>query len=154
MFRLALVLVALIVSVVPAAARKPQRPPEEARVRVDHHLREVNDLAQHFEGVLNNGCPRFATPAEWGRYLDTEIDRVVLLRAHLEQAWIEATSTGDDDVRRTAKAPRKRLDDARALLGKLQSCAAENGASFNPLAVWQRIEREVPQRQTEIALPQ
>ena len=154
MVRLALVLLTLVLSAAPAAARKPQRPPEEARVRVDHHLREVSDLAQHFEDVLNQDCPRFATPAEWDRYLDAEIERVVLLRAHLEQAWVEATSTGDDDVRRTAKAPRKRLGEARPLLGKLQSCAAENGASFNPLAVWQRIEREVPGRQTEIALPQ
>jgi hypothetical protein len=78
----------------------------------------------------------------------------VLLVAHLEQAWYEATRTGDDDVRRTAKAPRKRMDQARALLDKLQGCAEGNGASFSTMGVWRRIEREVPQRQTEIALPQ
>jgi hypothetical protein len=57
-------------------------------------------------------------------------------------------------VRRTAKAPRKRMDQARALLDKLQGCAEDNGAAFSSMSVWRRIEREVPQKQSEIALPQ
>ena len=80
--------------------------------------------------------------------------RVVLLMAHLEQAWIEAKHTGDDDVRRDAKAPRRRVDRARALVDKLSGCAESNGASFSQTAVWRRIEREVPQRQSQIALPE
>jgi len=82
------------------------------------------------------------------------VDRVVLLWAHVEQAWIEAKQTGDDDVRRAAKAPRRRLEDARALLDKMQTCAADNGASFSQGTVWRKIEREVPRRQAQIALPQ
>jgi tetratricopeptide (TPR) repeat protein len=74
--------------------------------------------------------------------------------AHLEQAWVEAKATGDDDVRRDAKAPRKRVDQARALLDKLQGCASGNGAPISQQALWRRIEREIPQRQAEIALPQ
>jgi hypothetical protein len=79
---------------------------------------------------------------------------VVLLVAHVEQAWVEAKATGDDDVRRVAKAPRKRLEQARALLDKLSTCADDNGGALNQLGLWRRIEREVPHRQAEIALPQ
>jgi hypothetical protein len=57
-------------------------------------------------------------------------------------------------VRRVAKSPRKRLDQARTLVGKLSGCADANGSSLNQLGLWRRIEREVPQRQVEIALPQ
>jgi hypothetical protein len=128
--------------------------PEEVRPRVDYHLRQIDDLSQHFETVMTSACPRFATPAEWKSYLDDEVERVVLLMAHVEQAWTEAKTTGDDDVRRVAKAPRKRLEQARTLLDKLSGCADENGASLNQLSLWRRIEREVPQRQADIALPQ
>jgi hypothetical protein len=148
---LAVLLLALLSA--PAWARN-ERPPEEARARMEHHLKEVNRLAAHFDGVMSAGCPRFSSPREWSTYLDGEIDQVVLLMAHLEQAWYEATRTGDDDVRRTAKAPRKRMDQARALLDKLQGCAEDNGAAFSSMSVWRRIEREVPQKQSEIALPQ
>lgn len=127
---------------------------EEVRPRVDHHLKEVETLAQHFESVLSADCPRFASSAEWNQYLDGEVQRVVLLMAHVEQAWVEAKTTGDDDVRRVAKAPRKRLEQARTLLGKLSGCADTNGSSLNQLGLWRRIEREVPRRQAEIALPQ
>jgi hypothetical protein len=137
----------------PALAREPQRPVEEARARMEHHLREVTQLADHFERVLAADCPRFATPQEWRAYLDGEVERVVLLMAHLEQAWIEAKHTGDDDVRRTAKAPRRRVDQARTLLDKLSGCAAENGETLSPGTIRRRIEREVPQRQIQIALP-
>jgi hypothetical protein len=151
--RVALVAILLALAV-PALAREPHRPPEVARARMEHHLREVRQLATHFEGVLGRDCPRFDSPREWRAYLEGEIQRVVLLMAHLEQAWIEAKHTDDDDVRRTAKAPRRRLDQARALLDKLQGCAEGNGTAFSTFAVWRRIEREVPQRQAEIALPQ
>ena len=127
---------------------------EEVRPRVDHHLKEVETLAQHFESVLSADCPRFASSAEWNQYLDGEVQRVVLLMAHVEQAWVEAKTTGDDDVRRVAKAPRKRLEQARTLLSKLSGCADANGSSLNQLGLWRRIEREVPQRQVDIALPQ
>jgi len=151
--RAAFVLFLLAALAAPAWGRD-ERPPEEARARMEHHLKEVTRLAQHFDGVMSAECPRFPSRREWTTYLDGEIDRVVLLVAHLEQAWYEATRTGDDDVRRTAKAPRKRMDQARALLDKLQGCAEGNGASFSSMSVWRRIEREVPSKQSEIALPQ
>jgi hypothetical protein len=104
---------------------------------------------------MSAGCPHFASPGQWRAYLDGEIDRVVLLMAHLEQAWVEAKHTGDDDVRREAKAPRRRVDQARALFDKLSGCAERNGAPpVSQPAVWRRIEREIPQRQAEIALPE
>ena len=151
--RAALVLFLLATVAAPAWGRN-ERSPDEARARMEIHLKEVNRLAQHFDGVMGTDCPRFGSRGEWSAYLDGEIDQVVLLVAHLEQAWYEATRTGDDDVRRTAKAPRKRMDQARALLDKLQGCAEGYGAPFSTMSVWRRIEREVPQRQTEIALPQ
>ena len=136
------------------AAAAGFKSPDEVRPRVDHHLQQVESLAQHLETVMSGDCPRFGSPAEWDRYLDGEVEHVVLLMAHVEQAWVEAKTTGDDDVRRVAKAPRKRLEQARALLGKLSSCADANGSSLNQLGLWRRIEREVPLRQAEIALPQ
>jgi hypothetical protein len=122
--------------------------------RVEYHLRQIEQLSEHFEGVLREPCPHFATTDAWDSYLDGEVDRVVLLVAHLEQAWVEAKQTGDDDVRRAAKAPRKRLDEARTLLDKLQKCAGDNGAAFSQMGVWQKIEREVPRRQAEIRQPE
>lgn len=126
---------------------------QEARARVDHHLREVDQIVQHFQDVVNADCPRFSSRAEWRQYFDGEVERMTLLLAHLEQAWIEAKRVGDDGVRRAAKAPRRRIDDARVVLEKLQTCAADNGTSFSPLSVWGRIEREAPKRQEAIALP-
>src|SRR5688500_16935596 len=128
--------------------------PEEVRPRVDHHLRHVEALAPHFQSAMSAACPRFPSTTDWDRYLDGEVQRVVLLMAHVEQAWVEAKTTGDDDVRRTAKAPRKRLEQARTLLGKLSGCADANGSSLDHFGLWRRIERAVPRRQTEIALPQ
>ena len=127
--------------------------PSDPRSRVEHHLVEVQVLARHFGTVLATDCPRFASEAEWKSYFDGEVHRVVLLIAHLEQAWVEAKQTPDKDVRRTAKAPRREVDRGRALLDKLQQCASDHGSSFAPLVVWQRIEREVPRRQAQIALP-
>jgi hypothetical protein len=126
---------------------------EQARPRVAHHLREAGGLARHFEGVLAAGCPRFATAEEFDAYLDAELDRVVLLLAHLEEAWAEAKRTGDDDVRREAKAPRRQVERAHALLDKLQGCAGEHGRTIAPMSAWRRVEREVPRRQAAIALP-
>lgn len=151
--RVLIVLAVAFIIVAPGAVAA-DRTPEAARVRVDHHLREVHEIASHFEGVLAHECARFASPAEWNAYFEGEIERVVLLLAHVEQAWTEAKQTGDDDVRRYAKTPRKQVDRARTLLDKLQACANDNGAGFSPMALWRRIEREVPQRQVEIALPQ
>ena len=150
----ALVVAALTFTLAGVASASGVKSPEEVRPRVDHHLREVETLAQHFESMLSADCPRFASAGEWDRYLDGEVERVVLLMAHVEQAWIEAKTTGDDDVRRVAKAPRKRVEQARTLVGKLSGCADANGSTLNQLALWRRIERRVPQRQAEIALPQ
>jgi hypothetical protein len=86
--------------------------------------------------------------------VEAETDQLVLLIAHLEQAWIEAKRTGDDDIRRAAKAPRRQGDQARALVDKLEGCAQRHGALFSALDVWRRVERDVPRRQAEIALPQ
>ena len=130
------------------------KPAAEVLPRVEYHLRHIDDLAQHFEGVLRSPCQHFSTTDEWKSYFDGEVDRVVLLVAHVEQAWVEAKQTGDDDVRRAAKAPRRRLEEARTLLDKLHKCASDNGTSFSQMGVWKKIEREVPDRQAQITQPQ
>ena len=147
----AVVFAALAPLVAIAAGTKPAA---QVLPRVEYHLGHIDELAQHFEGVLRSPCPQFASPEQWKSYFDGEVERVVLLVAHVEQAWVEAKQTGDDDVRRAAKAPRKRLEEARTLLDKLQQCAGDNGTSFSQMGVWKRIEREVPQRQTQITQPQ
>jgi hypothetical protein len=151
--RLALAVVVLGVLGASAAFAAGTKPAAEVLPRVQYHLGEIDTLTQHFESVMTSPCPQFASPGEWKSYFDGEVDRVVLLMAHVEQAWREALQTGDDDVRRAAKAPGKRLKEARTLLDKLQQCAGDNGASFSPMSVWKKIEREVPQRQAEIIQP-
>jgi hypothetical protein len=140
------------------AARTAQAAPDltadQALPRVEHHIKEAEQLSKHFEGVIQGDCRHFATPAEWRSYFNGELDRMVLMMAHIEQAWVEGKRTGDDEVRLMAKAPRKRIGDVRALMDKMQSCAADNGTSFGPMQVWRKIEREVPRRQAEIALPE
>jgi len=150
------VLAATIVSlslVAVSAFAADREPASDIRPRVDHHLREAAVLAQHFEALVAADCPRFASRAEWNVYLDREIDQMLLLAAHVEQAWVEAKRTGDKDVRRAAKAPGRRLEEAVQLVDKLTVCAEENGTTFSPGPVYRRLERDLPQRQAEIALP-
>jgi hypothetical protein len=150
---LSLVLVVLALLAAGPARAAGDRPPEEVRPRVEYHVRHTADLASHFESILQADCPRFPSSRQWNAYVDSEVDRMVLLMAHLEQAWEEAKTTGDDDVRRAAKAPRHRINEARALVDKISKCAQMNGTELPVAAIWQRIQREVPRRQAEIALP-
>jgi hypothetical protein len=80
------------------------------KARVAHHLRHVEHIADHFETLIAESCPRFPWPEAWDTYVDAETDRLVLLMAHLEQAWIEAKRTPDDEIRRAAKAPRRQAE--------------------------------------------
>ena len=147
-------MLALVVTLLATPALASETTTAAARARVEHHLRHVERLTGHFDTLLTANCPRFDSPDEWQSYVEAETDRLILLVAHLEQAWVEAKRTGDDEVRRAAKAPRRQGDQARDLVDKLTACAGTNGTSFSPLAVWRRVERELPRRQAEIALPQ
>ena len=129
------------------------RTADEARPRVEHHLLEADQIVRHFESVVAEDCPRLDSPADRRAYIDGELDRVVLLVAHLEEAWSEAKRTSDKDVRRAAKAPRAQVGQAQSLVTKLQTCMGDGGASLEPQAIWRRVEQEVPRRRAEIALP-
>ncbi len=129
------------------------RTADEARPRVEHHLGEAEQIVRHFETVISEDCPRFDTAGERRAYIDGEVERVVLLVAHLEEAWSEAKRTSDKDVRRAAKAPRAQVGQAQSLVTKLQSCVSGDGVSLEPRAIWRRVEQEVPRRRTEITLP-
>jgi hypothetical protein len=135
------------------AGADDREPASEIQPRVDHHIREATVLAQHFETLVGAQCPRFPNVGEWNAYVEGEVDRMLLLAAHVEQAWVEAKRTGDDDVRRAAKAPRRRLDDAPQIMDKLAACAQDHGATFSAGPLYRRIERDLPTRQAEIALP-
>jgi hypothetical protein len=135
------------------SARAEWLPAAEIQPRVEHHIREVGALIEHFETLVADECPRFSTTAAWESYAEGEIDRMLLLAAHAEQAWVEAKRTGDDDVRRAAKAPRRRLDEAPRILNKLSACAEDNGVTLSPGSVYRRLERDLPRRQSEISLP-
>jgi hypothetical protein len=128
------------------------RPPGEVRSRVEHHVREADRLAASFEAALSGECPRTG-PVEWQAFLDGEVERLGRLVAHVEEAWAEARTTQDDEIRRLAKAPRRRLREARALAAKLEACARANGATFDALAVWQQVQQDIPRRRAEVALP-
>jgi hypothetical protein len=127
--------------------------PREPLEREQYHLRRAQPLTEHFEGVLREDCPKFTSSAEWRAYMQTEVDRMILLAAHMEQAWVEAKRAPDDEVRRVAKAPRRRLPEAQTLIDKLSSCAQDNGASLSVASLYRRLERDVPRRQADIALP-
>src|SRR5437899_6227905 len=129
------------------------RTADEARPRVPHHLIETDQIVRQFESVIAEDCPRFDSTAERRAYIDWEVDRIVLLVAHLEEAWSEAKRTSDKDVRRAAKAPRAQVGQAQSLVTKLQTCMGDGGASLEPRAIWRRVEQEVPRRRGEIALP-
>ena len=136
-----------------AAVRAGDLTADEARPRVEHHLTEVQQIVRHFETVVAADCPQFGTAAERRAYIDGEVDRVVLLVAHLDEAWSEAKRTSDKEVRRAAKAPRAQVGQAQSLVTKLRTCADGDGVNVEPRAVWRRIELEVPRRRAEIALP-
>jgi hypothetical protein len=150
--RYAMVLVAIVV-LSAGPARAAWEAAADIQPRVEYHIKEVGVLIQHFETFVAGTCPRFETTAEWNTFAEGEIDRMLLLAAHAEQAWVEAKRTGDDEVRRAAKAPRRRLDDAPQILNKLSTCAEGNGVTLSPGSVYRRLERELPRRQSEIALP-
>lgn len=145
------ILLALLLALAPAAEGVDAL--GSARARVDHHVHRADALVAHFDDVLRDECPRFADHAQWQSYLDGEIDRLVLLMAHIEEAWAEAKQTGDDDVRRAAKEPRRGLEQAQSLGDKLQTCAEDNGSTLSTAALFTRIQRELPNRRAEIALP-
>ena len=128
-----------------AIASAGDRTAEEARPRVEHHLLEAAQIVRHFESVLAEDCPRFDSAVERRAYVDGEVERVVLLVAHLEEAWSEAKRTSDKDVRRAAKAPRTQVGQAQSLVTKLQTCMGD-GASLEPRTIWRRVEQEVPRR--------
>lgn len=148
-----LLLVVALVTLAATPALPDERPADVVWPRVAHHLDEASRLATHFEGVLRESCPRFASPVEWDTYLDGELQRVVLLVAHVEQAWVEAKMTDDDDVRRAAKAPRRRVQEARGLVDKLAGCAEANGTHLPVGALWKWVEQEVPRARVEVTLP-
>jgi hypothetical protein len=150
--RIVMALVAMLV-VGGGSAWAEWLPAAEIQPRVEHHIREVDVLVEHFETFVAGECPRFSTSAAWEAYAEGEIDRMLLLAAHAEQAWAEAKRTGDDDVRRAAKAPRRRLDEAPKILNKLSACAEDNGVTLSPGSVYRRLERDLPRRQSEISLP-
>ena len=135
-----------------AIASAGGRTAEEARPRVEYHLLEADQIVRHFESVLAEDCPRFDGAVERRAYVDGEVERVVLLVAHLEEAWSEAKRTSDKDVRRAAKAPRAQVGQAQSLVTKLQTCMGD-GASLEPRTIWRRVEQEVPRRRAEIAHP-
>ena len=126
---------------------------DEARPRVEHHLIEAEQIVRHFETVIAEDCPRFDNAADRRAYIEGEVDRVVLLVAHLDEAWSEAKRTSDKEVRRVAKAPRARVGEAQILVTKLQACAGDDGVKLEPRVIWRQIEQEVPRRRAEIALP-
>jgi hypothetical protein len=127
----------MLVALAATPALPDERPADAAWPRVAHHLDEASRLASHFEGT----------------YLAGELQRVVLLVAHVEQAWVEAKTTDDDDVRRAAKAPRRRVQEARGLVDKLAGCAEANGTHLPVGALWRWVEQEVPRARGEITLP-
>ncbi len=144
---------AFIVWLAPPVLAGGDLPASAVGPRVAHHVRLASALADRLEPLLDGVCPRFASPGEWEAFVEREIDDAVLLVAHVEEAWSEAKTTPDDDVRRAGKAPGRRLRAAVKYADKLQACAESNGSRLDTGGLWQRIELAVARRRAEIALP-
>jgi len=147
-----LLVAATLLAAAPAPAGE-NLPAAEVEPRVAHHVRHASALADHFEALLEGACPRLATREEWDAWVEREIDRAALMWAHVEEAWAEAKTTADDDVRRAAKAPGRRIKGKLPLAAKLQACAESHGAELDAGALWRRMEGEVQRRRARIALP-
>ncbi len=148
-----ILLVGALVALAATPAATGDLPAATVWPRVSYHLNQVSRLAEHLEGVLRQDCRRFTTPGEWQAYVDGELEQVVLLVAHVEQAWVEAKTTDDDDVRRAAKAPRRRVQEARGLVDKLAGCAEANGSQLQVMPSGNGSRRASPRKQAEITLP-
>src|SRR5436190_22622934 len=97
-----LLLVALLL-LTGSAVRAGAIAPAEARARVEHHLRHVEQLTAHFEALITESCQRFPSHDAWDTYTETDTDQLVLLMAHLDQAGVVAKGTRDDDALPAAK---------------------------------------------------
>ena len=77
----------------------------------------------------------------------------VVERGDILRAAGYSGTKGKSGTGSAAKAPRKRVERAHALLQKLSGCAEDHGAPVSHTGMWRRIEREVRARQQQIALP-
>ena len=150
--RYLMLFVAMLAVGVAVPAHANREAAADIQPRVDHHIREAGVLVQHFETFVTGACRLFATADEWNTYAESEIDRMLLMVAHVQQAWVEAKRTGDDDVRRrAAKRPRRRMDDAPQILTKLAAWPRTTARRSRRSRWYRRIERDLPRRQSEIA---
>lgn len=124
----------------------------QAEVRVAFHLAEAEALHEALAPVVTGPCPRFPTPAAWDAYLETLRDQGVTFAAHLDEAWREAKS-GGDDLRRRVKAARREwlVGNPTRLVGKLTRCAWRNGSPLDPWRLWREVSAQVPDRRREVA---
>jgi len=109
-----------------AIASAGDRTAEEARPRVEHHLLEAAQIVRHFESVLAEDCPRFDSAVERRAYVDGEVERVVLLVAHLEEAWSEAKRTCREGATHSGRSGAEPGHEAPDLYGRRREPGAAN----------------------------
>src|SRR2546427_11203442 len=98
--RIALALLVLATIMAEPAWARDEPPPDEARARMEVHLKEVNRLAQHFDGGMGPDWPRFGSRPEATPYVDAEIQFSGLPAAHRRAAPPDAAWTDGDDAPR------------------------------------------------------
>src|SRR5262249_61550643 len=82
--------------------------PTDVRARVDYHVRQATELAEHFDDVIKNDCPRFGSSGEWQADVDDEVSRMGLMAGHGEQGGVGGKTTGDARGGQAAEATRQR----------------------------------------------
>ena len=82
----------------------------------------------------------------------TLVDHGVTFTAHLNEAWSEA-KTGGDQLRGRVKAARREwlVGNPTRLVGKLTRCAWRNGSPLDPWRLWREVSAQVPDRRREVA---
>src|SRR3989442_12947431 len=78
--------------------------PTDGRARVDYHVAQAIEIAEHFDGVIKSDCPRFGNSGEWQAYVDDEVSRMVLMADHVAQAREESKLSGVEEGPRDAQA--------------------------------------------------
>ncbi len=135
------------------AAGLPDTAARQAEERVAFHLARAEALHDALAPLVYGPCQHFPTRAAWENYLATHVDQGVTFSAHLDEAWLEAKTVHDPELKARVKAARRRMlvGNPIQLIGKLVSCAWQNDSPLDAWGLWRRASREATRRRQEVA---
>ncbi len=135
------------------AAGLANTPASQAEERVAFHLARAEAIHDVLAPLVNGPCQRFPTRTAWDSYLATHVDQGVTFSAHLDEAWLDAKTAGDPELKAQVKSARRRMlvGNPVQLIGKLLNCAWQNGAPLDAWGLWRRASAQATRRRQEVA---